>query len=71
MADFNIVVFIAPPEVAKVTGRYVCILRGGVDGPGVSYSDNSLVDLAATLGDKVTEWYMIEQALNEKGVFSN
>jgi hypothetical protein len=71
LADFKIVVFIAPPDVAKVTGRYVCILRSAADKPGVSYSDNSLVDLAATLGDKVTEWYMIEQALNEKGVFSS
>lgn len=71
MANFNIVVFIAPPEVAKVTGRYVCILRTGADEAGVSYSDNSLVDLAATLGDKVTEWYMIEDALNDKGVFSS
>jgi hypothetical protein len=71
MADLKIVIFIAPPDVAKVTGRYICILRSGADEPGVSYSDNSLVDLAATLGDKVTEWYMIEDALNKTGVFSN
>jgi hypothetical protein len=71
MADSKIVVFIAPPDVAKVTGRYICILRTGADEPGVSYSNNSLVDLAATLGDKVTEWYMIEDALNKTGVFSS
>jgi hypothetical protein len=71
MADSKIVVFIAPTDVAKVTGRYICILRTGADEPGVSYSNNSLVDLAATLGDKVTEWSMIEDALNKTGVFSN
>ena len=71
MPNFKIVVFIAPPDVAKVTGRYVCILRTGADEPGLSYSDNSLVALAAALGDKVTEWYMIEEALNDKGVFSS
>jgi hypothetical protein len=71
MADFSVVVFIAPPAVAKVTGRYVCILRSKSGGANVSYSDNSLVDLAATLGDKVTEWHMVESALNDTGVFSN
>lgn len=71
MTDFNIVVFIAPPEVAKVTGRYICILRSRAGEPDVSYSDSSLVALAATLGTRVTEWYMIEDALNQDGVFSN
>jgi hypothetical protein len=71
MADFSVVVFIAPPAVAKVTGRYVCILRGESEEHDVSYSDKSLVDLAARLGEKVTDWHMIEDALNETGVFSN
>lgn len=62
MADFSITIFISPPAVAKVTGRYICLIRGGSGKPDTYYAVSSLVDLAEQLGDKVSDWHMIEDA---------
>ena len=69
MVNFSITIFVSAPATAKVTGRYVCLIRGESGAPDTFYSDDSLVDLAGQLGDKVTDWSFIENALFEKGVW--
>jgi len=69
MVNFSITIFVSTSAAAKVTGRYVCLLRGNSGGPDTFFSDDSLVDLAGQLGDKVADWQSVENALNEIGVW--
>ena len=69
MVNFSIVIFVSSPAIAKVAGRYVCLVQGKSGSPDVYFADDSLVDLAAKLGDKVTDWGHVENALNETGVW--
>jgi hypothetical protein len=69
MVNFSITIFVSSPAIAKVTGRYVSLVRGKSGGPDTYFSDDSLVDLAGQLGDKVTDWTFVENALNETGVW--
>lgn len=69
MANFSITIFVPAPDIAKVTGHYVCLVQGKSGAPDTYYSDDSLVDLAEQLGDKVVDWSFVENALREKGVW--
>jgi hypothetical protein len=69
MKNFSITIFVSAPATAKVTGHYVCLVRGKSGEPDTYYSDDSLVDLAGQLGDKVGDWNYVEHALREKGVW--
>jgi len=71
MANFSIAIFISPPAIAKVAGRYICLLQGESGEPNSYYADNSLVDLAQQLGNKVSDWHVIEEALLETGIWHN
>jgi hypothetical protein len=63
-------VFIASPEIAPITGRYVALLEESEDKSGRYLADDSLVDLSKRLGEDIgEEWYMIEDALNKRGIW--
>jgi hypothetical protein len=69
MEKFSVTIFVTTPAAAKVTGYYVCLVRDRSGEPVTYYAENSLVDLAGQLGDKVTDWGFVENALREEGVW--
>jgi hypothetical protein len=69
MANYSIAIFICPPATAKIAGRYICLLQGKSGEPDSYYADNSLVDLAQQLGNKVSDWHIVEAALLETGIW--
>jgi hypothetical protein len=69
MKNFKITIFVSAPATAEVTGHYICLVRGKSGAPDTFYSDDSLVDLAGQLGDKVVDWSFVENVLREKGVW--
>jgi hypothetical protein len=69
MSSYEMTIFIAPPEVAKVTGRYICLQRGKDDADNRYLAEDSLVELAKLL-PHLKDWGFIENALIEKGIFS-
>jgi hypothetical protein len=69
MAKFDITIFVSPPPVAKVAGRYICLIEGESGDPETYLADDSLVNLARELGDKVDDWAFVENALIENGIF--
>jgi hypothetical protein len=64
-------IFVAQPEVAKYTGRYICLRRGVNDEANRYFADDSLVELAKALGDAIVDWSDVERALLDKGVWSH
>jgi hypothetical protein len=69
MSSYEITIFIAPPEAAKVVGRYICLLRGKTDEENRYFAEDSIVELAKSLGEKETDWPFVENALTEKGIY--
>jgi hypothetical protein len=68
MAKFDITIFVSSPAVAKVAGRYICLIEGVSGEPKTYFAENSLVELARELGDKIDDWAYVENELIEKGV---
>ena len=68
MANSKVTIFVAPPAVAKIAGRYICLVEGQSGEPETYFYDDSIVEIARQLGDKVTDWPFVENALNENGV---
>jgi hypothetical protein len=67
----QVVALSAQPEVAKYTGRYICLRRGVNDEANRYFADDSLVELAKALGDAIVDWSDVERALLDKGVWSH
>ena len=70
MSSYRKTIFIAPPEVGKVTGRYICPLRVETEDENRYFAEDSIVELARVLGNKEDDWSYVERELLEKGIFS-
>jgi len=54
----------------KVTGRYICLIRGESDDTNRYLADDSLVEMSKELVDHQIDWVFVENALHETGIFS-
>jgi hypothetical protein len=71
MSSYTMTIFIAPPEVAKVTGRYICLLQSESDEKNRFLAEDSIVELAKSLADQNIDWSFVEKDLLEKGIFKD